>query len=253
MTPELSQVLAGMKDRGDHKLVDGAVLRIFKAYAVAMPEIIDEALIIGIRQGLRAPLTDDERTAKARDTAEKRTRRKAWEKSQEDYARDHGIAREAVSHHRVQQVFAPFVELAEKASRLDRIVELLDLWTVGEKLLGDCSRSDLLTAAKYDRERGFGLIRNADAYQHLAELLAGDETLRESNKRREIIEVLRSLVDGHDVRLNATGDDAGRPDRSDGREPGGEGNLEGAGKRPRPAGAGKIQRANKGGADARTP
>lgn len=77
----------------------------------------------------------------------------------------------------------------EKAKAFDRIVELLDHLDVNGKVLGDCTRADLLRAAvQLDQQSEDAKVRAA-MYRELAAIV-GNKTVREASNRGQIVALL---------------------------------------------------------------
>lgn len=78
----------------------------------------------------------------------------------------------------------------EKSKQFDRIVEMLDHEMVGDKLLGDCTKADLLRAAVGAEQKAGEMTLQAAFYRLLADLVPHDQTVRQSNKRGDIVALL---------------------------------------------------------------
>ena len=78
---------------------------------------------------------------------------------------------------------------ASKAKNFDRIVEMLDHKAVGNKLLGDCTRSDLLRAAVAAETLAGEATIEAGFYRLLAGMI-GQGTVRQASDRGKIVALL---------------------------------------------------------------
>lgn len=78
---------------------------------------------------------------------------------------------------------------AEKARSFDRIVEMLDHLDVNGKVLGDCTRADLLRAAVRLEEQSEDAKVRAAMYRELAKIV-GNQTVREASNRGQIVALL---------------------------------------------------------------
>lgn len=77
-----------------------------------------------------------------------------------------------------------------KARAFDRVVEKLDHERVGDKLLGDCTKADLLRAAVSAEQIAGQMTINAAFYRLMADLVPQGQTVRQSNKRGDIVALL---------------------------------------------------------------
>lgn len=82
--------------------------------------------------------------------------------------------------------------IVRKAKAFDRLIERLDHQYVGGKLLGDCTRADLLRAAQNASQGESSLNLDRTLYTELAALLKGDETVREARQRGEVRKLLEN-------------------------------------------------------------
>jgi len=76
-----------------------------------------------------------------------------------------------------------------KSVSFDRIVEMLDHYDVEGKLLGDCTRSDLLRAAALAQGHAGEWAMRASFYKELASII-GKGTVREAANRGQIVGLL---------------------------------------------------------------
>lgn len=76
-----------------------------------------------------------------------------------------------------------------KVEAFDRIVEMLDHMKVGNKLLGDCTRADLLRAAVQAQDQAGEWGLRASLYKQLAGMV-GTGTVREASNRGQIVALL---------------------------------------------------------------
>lgn len=76
-----------------------------------------------------------------------------------------------------------------KIEAFDKIVEMLDHFKVGDKKLGDCTRSDLLRAARELESQSEEMQTRAAFYKSLADIV-GNKTVRDASHRGEIVGLL---------------------------------------------------------------
>lgn len=78
----------------------------------------------------------------------------------------------------------------EKAATLDRIIDMLDHLKVGNKILGDCTKPDLLRAAVAAEQAAGEITVQAGFYRLLADLIPVGETVRTASDRGKIVALL---------------------------------------------------------------
>lgn len=100
------------------------------------------------------------------------------------------IQRRVVERQLFQKFDAEARVAEEKAKSFDRIVEMLDLKMVGNKLLGDCTKADLIRAAVDAESKAGELTLEAGFYRLLANLVGPKGTVREASDRGKIVALL---------------------------------------------------------------
>lgn len=78
----------------------------------------------------------------------------------------------------------------QKVEAFDRIVEALDLIKVGQKLLGDCTKADLLRASAELKGSAGELLVRSELYRELAKLVGPTGTVRQAANRGKIVALL---------------------------------------------------------------
>jgi len=198
MTPKLHEIVIAMIKDGSINRTHNEVFGVFSRHAKANRDLISEAVTYGLLSLINEATETDEVKAYNEERAknrrlvvsEARTERKKRREAHEDYAKKHGIPVEAVSRHMMQVCTKDIEEKYVKAQQFDHIVSLLDTWNVGGKSLGDCTKSDLLSAAVQDRHTAEILRTNTEVYYAIAGILVGNETVRQSKNRRGVIDAL---------------------------------------------------------------
>lgn len=196
--------MSGARDKITLKLVqqrawkctDAELVRIVRAHARACPEVLDDFLALGARDAMRRWKSPEQREAIAKRQCEKGASQRSRRRADLEYASAQGIPLAEVSSDRAKRLFRAANEIMN-SEIAKRAVELLDRWIVGGKHLGDCTKADLIKAERQARElatelksHATELLTQAEIYKRLHILLSADETLRETNQRRDVVRIL---------------------------------------------------------------
>lgn len=160
--------------------------------AEAEPWIADTLLIDGIRGHLNAlrrkpDYVDPERPhvpvqdSKAAISARRRR----------DEAR---AARAAAASSQLTKAMASLKEVYDKAGAYDKVIKLFDAWTVNGVKLGDCTADHLTTQAARLRTVSTDATAKAALYARIAAQLERGVTVRTSNNRVAILEILETAA-----------------------------------------------------------
>lgn len=162
----------GTPTNGVLPLTFEAKLRIVKALTKDDAAMRDHLLVIGAeRQSgwTRNALNKKKFTDKYTEAEHTERREIAWQRELESY----------------QEMNA----MRTKAETLDKIIEMLDLVKVGNKLLGDCTKADLIRAALELESMSAATAVQAVFYRSLAKII-GTATVRGAAGRGEIVALL---------------------------------------------------------------
>lgn len=173
---------------------------LLKRYLQGNMAVYDELAVDGLREAIRAEKqrVREEAEAIAR-KADKVARRESIKTEKDEYFKRTGN-RTSYVQRKVEQVAAlhahavqgrAWVEAqAAKAESFDRVVEMLDHTRVGNKLLGDCTKADLLRAAVELQEQAGEATLYAALYRDLAAIVGNTGTVREASDRGKIVALL---------------------------------------------------------------
>jgi hypothetical protein len=187
VSSELKNVVGRLSKRGLlWTCKDTELARIVKADA--RTSVVDELIVIGVRSAASSIARSRPEQKNAR--AQARQDRKKMEGLNREYAAKHGIPVEDASAHRNKGIMDELNSVHDKAAKLDRVVALFDIWNVGGKKLGDCTRNDLVKASRAAESKASILNENAGVYKKLSALLDQGKTVRASSRRHDILDVL---------------------------------------------------------------